>query len=429
MSNWWKKDKDIVWHPYTSLVTEKIPLAVKKAKGVYLHTEDGRKIIDGVSSWWVNILGHANPKIAKAIARQAKTLEHVIFAGFTHKPAVDLSEKLLTKIVPSTHSKVFFSDNGSTAVEVAIKMALQYWFNKGENRERVLAWDGAYHGDTFGTMSIGSPSAFNKPFQKKLYDVTFIPFPENGDEEYTIQAFTEEVKKGDVALFIFEPLIQGTSGMRMYSPQLLDKLMDIANEYGVICISDEVMTGFSRTGKTLAIDYLRNKPDIIAMSKGITGGFMPLGITTCSQKIENAFLDKDIYKTFFHGHSYTGNPLACAAANKSIDLLLSNKIQKKITDLVTSQKLFADKMSKNKKLKVRALGTVFAAELITESQTSYFSDIRDKLYDFFLQKDILLRPLGNIVYIMPPYTITKKELQKIYKTFEEAVQLFEENNL
>ncbi len=426
---WWKKDKDLVWHPYTSLVSERVPLAVKKAKGVYLYTEDGRKVIDAVSSWWVNILGHANLKIAKAIGKQAKKLEHVIFAGFTHQPAVALAERLLKRVVPSTHSKVFFSDNGSTAVEVGIKLGLQYWFNLGEERKRVIALDGAYHGDTFGTMSIGSPSVFNKPFQEKLYDVAFIPFPEREKEKNTFDAFRKELAKGDVALFVFEPLIQGTAGMRMYSPKVLDELLSIAAEYGVLCLSDEVMTGFGRTGKTLAIDYLKHKPDIIALSKGITGGFMPLGITTCAQKIERVFHDKDIYKTFYHGHSYTGNPLACAAANQSIDLLLDHKIQKKIAWIAQSHEHFKDVLKKYAFLKVRSLGTVFAIEIDNGTESSYFSNIRDKLYDFFLERDVLLRPLGNIVYIMPPYTINQKELDKIYLVIDEAMRVIERNEL
>ncbi|MFK7900407.1 MAG: adenosylmethionine--8-amino-7-oxononanoate transaminase [Cyclobacteriaceae bacterium] len=426
--SWLKDDKKLIWHPYTSLVTEQIPLAIKKAKGVYLHTEDGRKIIDGVSSWWVNILGHANPIIAKAIGKQAKTLEHTIFAGFTHKPAVDLAKNLKKHIIPKSHSKVFFSDNGSTAVEVGIKMGLQYWFNKERKKTKIIAIEGSYHGDTFGTMSVSSPSVFNKPFQEKLYDVAFIPFPEKGKKKKTIDAFKKLISKGDVALFIFEPLVQGTAGMRMYSPEVLDSLMTIAKENEVLCLADEVMTGFGRTGKLLATDHTSNAPDIISLSKGITGGFMPLGITTCSQEIENAFQDKNIHKTFYHGHSYTGNPLACAASNASINLLVSKKVTEKINWLTKQQEQFKKKVKNHPSLlNARVTGTIFAVEIKTKQDSSYFSSVRDRLYAFFLEKNILLRPLGNIIYIMPPYTITKKELHKIYDAFLELLYELECN--
>jgi len=310
------KDKAHIWHPFTPLIGSGDPLVIQSAKGVYLHTEDGRKIIDAVSSWWVNIHGHANEHIAEALSHQARQLEHVIFAGFTHPPAIQLAENLL-KILPENQSKIFFSDNGSTSVEVALKMAFQYWHNQGIKREKVIAFEGGYHGDTFGAMSVGGRSSFFNAFNSFLFDVEFIPFPEKGREEKTIECFKRLVNQGDVASFIFEPLLQGSAGMRMYSAEVLDELLSLAQQKEVICIADEVLTGFGRTGKYFANDHLKNKADIFCLSKGLTGGTMALGVTSCTEKIVDAFRSEDPQKTFFHSHSFTANPLACAAANAS----------------------------------------------------------------------------------------------------------------
>src|SRR5579871_1284861 len=308
-----ESDKKNIWHPFTPLADGFESLVVDSAQGVFLHLHDGRKIIDAVSSWWVNIHGHSNPVIAEAIAIQAKKMEHVIFAGFTHEPAITIAEKLLT-ILPKNQSKIFFSDNGSTAVEVALKMAIQYWHNLGIEKNKIIAIDGAYHGDTFGAMSVGERGAFTSPFNPYLFDVDFIDFPNAENSQDIITAFRQKVIGGDVAAFVYEPLVQGAAGMRMYSETVLNQLMAIAKRYDVICIADEVFTGFGRTGKYFASDYLDTPPDIIAVSKGITGGFMPLGVTACSEKIVSAFRSADASKTFFHGHSYTANPIACAAA-------------------------------------------------------------------------------------------------------------------
>ncbi|MBL7857863.1 MAG: adenosylmethionine--8-amino-7-oxononanoate transaminase [Cyclobacteriaceae bacterium] len=412
-------DKKNIWHPFTPLAGGIEPLLITSASGIYLHTQDGRSILDAISSWWVNLHGHAHLHLAEALATQAKKLEHVIFAGFTHEPAIQLSKNLLS-IVPSNQSKIFFSDNGSTAVEVALKMALQYWHNQKIEKRKIIAFEGAYHGDTFGAMSVGDRGIFTAPFSKYLFDVEFIPFPDQANHQQVIDQFQKSVADQTVAAFIFEPLVQGAAGMRMYSPKILDELIALAHQHDVVCIADEVFTGFGRTGKLFASDYLRNKPDIITLSKGLTGGMMPMGITTCAEKIVVAFDTDEFLKTFFHGHSYTGNPLACAVANASFELLMQDECAASINRITRQHEKFAEKLDGHPNLHdVRTLGTILAIELKTEGGSSYTSDIRKKIYPYFLDRNILLRPLGNILYILPPYCITNEELSIIYRTIED----------
>ncbi len=414
-----EKDKHNIWHPFTPLQGGIEPLLVKSAEGVYLHLEDGRKIIDAVSSWWVNLHGHSNPVIAKAIAEQASKLEHVIFAGFTHEPAIRLSEKLLS-ILPH-QQKIFFSDNGSTAVEVGIKMAIQYWVNRGVTTKRkIVALEGAYHGDTFGAMAVGERGEFTKPFASFLFDVEFIPFPSEENRSESLSAFKRIVRQNDVAAFIYEPLVQGAGGMRMYSPEALENLLELAKSSDVICIADEVFTNFGRTGKLFASDYVSVKPDIMCLSKGITGGFLPMGVTTCSEKIVNAFSSERIEHTFFHGHSYTANPITCAAALASFDLTTSSECQSSIQKIANSHALFRSKIEKHKSVKeARNIGTIIAIEIKVEDGSSYFSSIRKKIYPYFLDRGILMRPLGNTIYVLPPYVISEEELNHIYQTIQE----------
>ena len=423
MNNLQQKDLENIWHPFTQQWNQKPNIVIEKAQGVWLHTNDGKKILDAVSSWWVNLFGHANPTVAKAIGEQAKQLEHVIFAGFTHPTAVEMTEKLLS-ILPSNQDKVFFSDNGSTSVEVALKMAFQYFYNKSEKRNKAIAIEGSYHGDTFGAMAVAERNAFSEPFDQFLFDVDFLPFPNGENDEEVITTFTNLVKNEDVASFIFEPLLQGTAGMRTYSPETLSKLIAIAHQYGVICIADEVMTGFGRTGKNFASLYLTEQPDIFCLSKGITAGFMALGLTTCSAKIHQAFVEEDKLKTFFHGHSYTGNALACAAAKASLNLLTSVEHQNNIKRIESKHAAFKNRIEMHyghKVSKVNHLGTVISLELITGESSSYFNNLRDYLYNHFLEKNILLRPLGNVLYIIPPYVITDEELDLIYSELEKLI--------
>jgi len=409
-----KKDGEMIWHPFTPLLGGDQPVVISSGEGVYLITPDGRKIIDAVSSWWVNLHGHSNPVIAKAITVQALKLEHVIFAGFTHEPAVKLAENLLS-ILPQNQSRIFFSDDGSTAVEVAVKMAIQFWHNSKKPKKKIIAIDGAYHGDTFGSMSVGERGLFTNPFQPFLFDVEFIKFPSVGLEAEVIEQFASLVKGNDVAAFIYEPLVQGAAGMRIYDAVVLDSLIDIAHRHELLCIADEVFTGFGRTGKLFASEYCSNKPDIIAVSKGITGGAMPLGVTSCSAQVVKAFHSDQMDQTFFHGHSYTANPLACAAANASFDLLMHADCQKKIEWISAQHKTFALQLKKNPGvLNALSLGTILAIELRSGEETNYTNDLRKRIYSFFLSRDILLRPLGNVVYVLPPYVIREDQLKKVY---------------
>lgn len=420
MSKLSETDKINIWHPFTSLASEDEPILISSGEGVHLITPDGRKIIDAVSSWWVNLHGHANPHIAKAIAHQASTLEHVIFAGFTHKPAIDLSKNLLS-ILPSNQKKIFFSDNGSTAVEVGLKMAFQYWDNQGISKKKVIALDGAYHGDTFGSMSVGERGLFTKPFSDYLFETSFIDFPDN--EDLTFQQFKKLADTNEVAAFIYEPLVQGASGMRMYSSAVLEKLIAYAQTKNIICIADEVFTGFGRTGKFFASDYLEIKPDIMCISKGITGGALPLGVTSCNDKVVSAFETIDPIKTFFHGHSYTANPIACAAANASFELLTSPECQSSIKRITDQHARFVEKVKHHGGVKMaKSIGTILSIELSSDESTNYLNSTRKKIYRNFLDKNILLRPLGNIIYVLPPYVITEQQLHSVYSAIEEFLE-------
>lgn len=409
-----ERDQDWVWHPFTPLVGAPAPIAITKASGVMLTTIDGREIIDAVSSWWVNIHGHSNPVIAEAIYKQALTLEHVIFAGFTHEPAVKLAGNLLS-ILPANQSKIFYSDNGSTAVEVGLKMALQYWYNQGTPRKKIIALNGAYHGDTFGSMAVGERGIFTKPFHPFLFDVEVLDFPDETNEEQVVNQFKKLVANHDVAAFIYEPLVQGASGMRIYSANVLEHLLQLAKQHQTICIADEVFTGFGRTGKLFASHYCSTQPDIVTVSKGITGGFMPLGVTSCSNEIASAFATSDPAKTFFHGHSYTANPLACAAANASFELLMDEACQQRIARIaLLHQEFVQHHITHQSIVRVKSLGTILSIELKTEEGTAYLNSLRKRIYPYFLEQNILLRPLGNIIYVLPPYCITDEQLQKVY---------------
>ncbi len=410
-------DHEQVWHPFDLI---KLPenILIEYGEGAWLWASDGKKYLDAISSWWVNLHGHAEPHLIKALTIQAQKLEHVIFAGFTHEPAIRFVERLL-QLLP-WHSRAFYSDNGSTSVEVALKMAFQYWYNQGLVKTKVIALEGAYHGDTFGAMSVGGRTAFNNPFNPFLFEVEFIPLPDGRNDHEVIELFRSKVAADDVAAFIYEPLVQGSAGMRMYAPETLDQLMAIAGQHNTFTIADEVMTGFGRTGKLFASEYCENKPDIMCLSKGITGGFMPLGMTTCTEKIYQAFLSDDVYKVFFHGHSYTGNPLACALANASLDLLLGSQCVRQRSMIAASHTAYIQSKKDSKHI-YRSLGTILAIELVTIEGSSYFSSLRDQLYFAFLEKGILLRPLGNIIYMIPPYCVSERDLKFVYNTIDEVI--------
>ncbi len=408
-----ERDQQVIWHPFTQQKNMVAPVPITSAAGTLLYAEDGSIYIDAISSWWVNLHGHAHPYIAEKIYRQALQLEQVIFAGFTHEPAVRLAERLLP-LLPGNMSRIFYSDNGSTSTEVALKISIQYWWNRGEtNRKKILAFRNSYHGDTFGAMSVSDRSVFTLAFHDLLFEVIFIdtPTPENIDA--TIQLLQQQGE--EIAAFIYEPLVQGAGGIKMYDAALMNRLLAVVKQSRIICIADEVMTGFGRTGKLFASEYLAEQPDIICLSKGLTGGTMALGVTSCNRHIYEAFVNDDTYKTFFHGHSFTANPLACTAALASLDLLEKEGCRQKIEWLCRSNTSFAETLAEGFPVKdVRVCGTILAFE-ITQGTDGYLNSLSSFITQKAMQEGVYLRPLGNTVYLMPPYCITEEELNKVYQ--------------
>ena len=392
--------------------TAPAPLALVRGQGVYLYTEDGRKLLDGISSWWVNIHGHAHPRLNQAITEQAKRLEHVIFAGATHEPAVDLAERLVG-VLPAGLTKIFYSDNGSTAVEVAVKLAIQYWRNQGQPlRQRIVALQHAYHGDTIGAMAVSAPSVFTEAFTPLLFPIDRVN-PDGVDSH--LQRYGERV-----AAVIVEPMLQGAGGMIMWPAESLARVREACYRHGVLMIADEVLTGFGRTGRMFACEHASVTPDIMCLSKALTAGYLPLAATATSNAIYDAFLSDDRTKTFFHGHSFTANPLACAVALASLDLIEEGRILDRIARL---ERQLRDGLAPLKDAPrvadVRVLGGVGVVEL--ESDGGYLDSVGPRLYDAFLQRGALLRPLGNVVYFMPPYVITDAEVDWVLACIREVV--------
>ena len=411
-----------VWHPFTQHAIAPDPIAVERAEGAYLYTEDGQRIIDAISSWWVITHGHGHPEIVRAVQEQAGKLDQVIFAGFTHEPAEMLAERLID-LSEGAFDHVFYSDSGSTAVEVALKMAIGYWEHNGQPRHKIIAFEGGYHGDTFGTMSAGGRSVYNKLYEPFLFDVEHIPVPVRGKEADALTRLEDVLKanRDQVAAFIFEPLVLGAGGMVMYSAETLKAMVDLARAYDVLLIADEVMTGFGRTGSLFASQQAGFMPDIMCLSKGLSGGFLPLGATLCHGRIYDAFYHQDKAKMFFHSSSFTGNPLACAAANASLQIWQDEPVQARIEGI---RKLHSDAIAefeaRGDVTNIRQCGTILAMDVVV-SQDGYLSDIQPKLYDLFLSRKVLLRPLGNTVYILPPYCITEEDLREIYDSIHFAL--------
>ena len=410
-----ERDTNFIWHPYTQHKNMVPPIPIVRGKGSLLYDESGNSYIDVISSWWVTLHGHGHPFIAESIYRQALQLEQVIFTSFTHEPAVTLAENLLA-VLPANQSKIFYSDNGSTAVEVALKMAIQYWKNRGEKQKtKILAFEHAYHGDTFGAMSVSGRGLFTQAFGDFLFETVFIETPcaDNIDE---IKSRILE-HRGRFAAFIYEPLLQAAGGMRMYEADSMNELLSFVRSENILCIADEVLTGFGRTGSLFASEKLRPGPDIVCMSKGLTGGAMALGCTSCSREIFEAFLSDDRRMTFFHGHSFTANPLACAAALASLELLKNPSCQEQIRAIQQQHEQFLEEVraSERKNLfrNLRMLGTVLAFETAGE-HPDYLQQIGSMIMKRAMEQGIYLRPLGNTVYLMPPYCITNDELRKVY---------------
>ena len=417
------RDKKHNWHPYTQHKTAPEFPAIVKGSGALLWDENGKEYIDAIASWWVNPYGHSNQVMADAIYKQLTTLEHVLFGGFTHNVAVELSEKL-TQILPKNQQKLFYSDNGSTAVEVAIKVALQYHYNKGVKKTKIIAFEDAFHGDTFGAMAASGISFFTEAFEGSLLEVVRIPIPVEGKESQTKQQLEQLLTTNEFAAFIFEPLVLGAAGMIMYSPQILDELIALCKSHNVFTIADEVMTGFGKTGKTFACDYLSLQPDMMCLSKALTGGTIPMAITTFTQEIFDGFYDDDTSKALFHGHTFTANPTGCAAALASISILQTEAIQNNIQEVNQSHLQFEQHIKKHPKVvATRVLGVILALEIKSDIKESYYGTMRNTLYNFFIENGVILRPVGNVVYILPPYVITKEQLEKVYQVIENALEI------
>lgn len=414
-----------IWRPYTQEKTSPLPTTIKEAKGAYYITSDGKRIFDAISSWWVNTHGHSHPYIAEKINAQMKTLQQVIFAGYTHQEGERLASRVLN-LFQHHFEKVFFSDNGSTAVEVGIKMALQFWSNSGIKKNRIIAFEGGYHGDTFGARSVTECIKEPTGLSKSMTNVHFITCPLQGDKESqrrSLAEFSELVKKyNDIGAFIFEPMVQGVSGMRVQEAETLNELIRLAHKNNVITIADEVMTGFYRTGKAFAIDHISEKPNIICLAKGLTGGMLPLSLTLCEKKIYEGFYSDDKTKALLHGHSFTGNALGCAVANASLDLFEKRETLESIQNIESSHQRFLEKISKYGNLKTRMLGTILAIEFKTEQETNYFNQLSEKITKYFIQKNMLIRPLGNIIYLLPPYCTTTLDLIPVYEAIEQFIE-------
>ncbi|MBF0425270.1 MAG: adenosylmethionine--8-amino-7-oxononanoate transaminase [Magnetococcales bacterium] len=422
-------DRRHIWHPFTQEKSAPPPIPITSAEGATLFAADGRKYLDLISSWWVTTHGHAHPTIARAIAAQAEKLEQVIFAGFTHEPAVKLASRLAARLPPGVN-RVFFSDDGSTSVEVALKMACQYWINRGQRRSRFLAFEGGYHGDTVGAMSAGKASGFFDAFEAMLFRVDAVPFPATwiGDEEVAekeknaLKALTRYLDENAhaCAAVIIEPLVQGAGGMRMCRPDFLRALAAKLKHADIPLIFDEVMTGFGRTGAMFACHKAGVDPDIICLSKGLTGGFMPLAVTVCRDSIYQAFLDDGFDQAFAHGHSFTANPLGCAAGIASLELFEREKTLARVVNIErVNRERVLELMRHPKATRGRVLGGIAAIEL--DDSILYGSEVSHQLRAFFLERGLLIRPLGNVIYLLPPYCITDAELHRAWNVIEEAL--------
>ncbi|MEX1063010.1 MAG: adenosylmethionine--8-amino-7-oxononanoate transaminase [Balneolaceae bacterium] len=419
-----------IWKPFTILKDAPEPLKVIRGNGLWVTLEDGRRIMDCISSWWVNLHGHCHPYIVNAIHEQARELEHIIFANFSHQPAERFAERLAARL-PGQLNRIFYSDNGSTSIEVALKVACQYWHNTGRSRKRFIAFEGAYHGDTLGAMSAGSRSVFTRVYDDFMFEVDYLSYPETWigdktveDRENDILDQLEKKLKGDpgsVAGIIIEPLVQGVAGMRMCREEFLQKLHRICRQYETLLIFDEVMTGFGRTGAWFAAERSGTEPDIICLAKGITGGFLPLAVTVCSDRIYEAFNTSDPVGTLWHGHSYTANPLGCAAALASLDLMEKNE-----PAFTGMEKIHLEELSKIAEMdfveRARVKGSIAAFNLQSEDESGYLNDIGNRIKESCVDFGLLIRPLGNVVYLMPPYCITRRELGTAYRQLGALLQ-------
>ncbi|MGO4913434.1 adenosylmethionine--8-amino-7-oxononanoate transaminase [Leeuwenhoekiella sp. W20_SRS_FM14] len=417
-----ERDKKHIWHPLTQHKLHPEAKPIVKAKGALLYDEDGNEYVDAISSWYTAMYGHCNDFIIDRAYKQMQQLDQIIFSGFTHEPAVVLSEKLM-QILPSNQAKLMFNDNGSTSTEIGIKMALQYHHNKGADRKTLLAFEEGFHGDTLGAMSVSGLSVYNGPFEEFFIDVKRIPLPNGENINNVLQAIDAFHKETPLAGFIYEPLVQGAAGMKMYQPEHLEPVLQKCRELGIITVADEVMTGFGKTGSFFASDHISIKPDVMCLSKALTAGLVPMGITTCTQEIYDAFYDDDIGKGLFHAHTYSANPIACATAIAGIELLQSEEIQANIKQIMSWHQQFAEELKDHLKVRVtRQQGVIFALELAIEMER--YGNLRYRIYEACMNEGVYLRPLGATIYILAPYITTREQMETVYAAIRKVLDTF-----
>ncbi|MGE0626455.1 MAG: adenosylmethionine--8-amino-7-oxononanoate transaminase [Hyphomicrobiaceae bacterium] len=406
-----------VWHPFTQHALAGDFPVIARSDGVWLETVDGRRILDAISSWWVITHGHRQPRIVAAIKQAAERIDQVIFAGLTHEAAEKVAARLI-EIAPPGLSHVFYSDSGSTSVEVALKMALGHWLRRGERRTRILALEHGYHGDTVGAMSAGARGVFNAAYAPLLFEVGHIPFPGAGSEQDCLDALERECRQGDGAALIVEPLVLGAGGMLIYSAGVLSEMASICRRYGVLFIADEVMTGFGRTGTLFACEQAGVTPDIMCIAKGLTGGALPLAATLSTPEIFQSHFSKDRTRTLFHSSSYTANPIACAAALENLEIWRTEPVGDRIAGLTAQHAGALERFRSDDRIEgVRQIGTIAVLDVAVRD-SGYLSEVGPRLHDAFMARGILLRPLGNTIYIMPPYCIASSELNSVYEVID-----------
>lgn len=421
-----ERDSQHIWHPYTQVALEAPVIPIVRAQGALLYDSRGDAHIDAISSWWVTLHGHCHPHLMTRIREQLDILDHVMFAGFTHQGAVELAGRLLSLVSPHL-TRVFYTDNGSTAVEVALKIACQYWYNRTAQRPRtrIIAFHGAHHGETFGAMSVSDRSRFIRPFEPFLFDVDFIEPPVEGRQELSLEQMKNSLRQNDVACFIYEPCLQGSAGMVPHDPRALESLIGLCRDAEVVTIADEVLTGFGRLGPLFASNDLAYPPDMICLAKGLTGGVLPMGVTLCAEQLYEAFYSPDRSKALLHGHAYCANPIGCAAALASLELLETDACDQKRSAIEARHRNFQSRYSEHPALKrCDVMGTVLSLEY-SSGESSYFSESRDRLMTHFRERRVQLRPFGNSVHVLPPYCISAEQLDAVYDAIISSLEIFQ----
>ena len=416
------RDQKVIWHPLTQHQTADAPLALVKAEKEFLFDEAGNRYIDGIASWYTAMYGHGHPDILQGVKQQMERMDHVVFSGFTHQPAIELAERLL-ELLPDNQAKVFYNDNGSTAVEAAIKMAIQFFHNKGEKRQTLIALEDGFHGDTFGAMSASGLSVYNGPFEDFFLKVERIPVPTQENLNEVQNRLDELLASGQCFAFLFEPLVQGAAGMKMHQASHLDELLKHCQQAGVLCIADEVMTGLGKTDTLFASDQLSHAPDLICLSKALTAGTMPMSVTSCSQAVFDGFLSQNNANGFFHAHTYSATPWACAAALAGLKLLTGPEMEANRKRIHNKHQGFIDKMKSHPGLKnLRCQGVILAMEL--DLDMARYGAQRNQLFQHFMSKGVFLRPLGSTIYVLPPFVTSNEFLEQIYEAIESSLLLF-----